>query len=189
MKRNKLALLDLGGVVFQSTGVSNEKVKWNIISKLNEKYGHGLNIGKDLFPEFMAEYNELTAQDLRGEAFLESVFDTLEINRELIEMLGEEREIVIVSDNYRENIAYISRRYAFDSWAFKQVYSFDYQMVKENPLFFEKLLAELDAYDKESMIFIDDSIEKIASAAKHGIRGIRFENNEQIRRELNRNRS
>jgi FMN phosphatase YigB (HAD superfamily) len=62
-------------------------------------------------------------------------------------------------------------------------------MVKENPLFFEKLLAELDAYDKESMIFIDDSIEKIASAAKHGIRGIRFENNEQIRRELNRNRS
>jgi hypothetical protein len=87
MKRNKLALLDLGGVVFQSTGVSNEKVKWNIISKLNEKYGHGLNIGKDLFPEFMAEYNELTAQDLRGEAFLESVFDTLEINRELIEML------------------------------------------------------------------------------------------------------
>jgi FMN phosphatase YigB (HAD superfamily) len=185
MKKNKIILLDLGGVVFQSTGLSNQFIDWKIISNLNNVYGHDLNIGRDKFPDFIADYNSLTKQSLSGKDFLIGVFDTLEINRELIEMATNIGDIVIVSDNYRENIMYISKRYAFHEWAKKQIYSFDYEMEKTNPLFFERLLKELNEYDLKDFIFIDDSPNKIASAAIHGIKSILYQNNEQIKKELN----
>ena len=177
----KITLLDLGGVVFQSSGISNDQINWKIIIELNHKYGHGLNIGKDYFPKFMTEYNAKTNQELSGAAFLAAVFDTLEFNAELVEMVGKDREIIIVSDNYRENIAYISKRYNFASWAAEQIYSFDYQMEKANPLFFKKLLNELTDYDLDQLIFIDDSPKKIESAKANGIKGILFEGNDLTR--------
>jgi len=115
MKQRKITLLDLGGVVFQSTGVSNKKINWEIISRLNKKYGDKLSRGEDKFPDFLNEYNQLTKQSLVGKEFLKEVFNTLEINKELIEMIRKESDIIIVSDNYRENIEYISKRYDFEA--------------------------------------------------------------------------
>jgi len=106
----KYILLDLGGVVFNSTGISNEKIDWSVISKLNDRHGTGLNIGEDLFGAFMKDYNQLTSQNLSGDEFLKLVFDTLEFNHELVDFLKEKYQIIIVSDNYRENIEYISQR-------------------------------------------------------------------------------
>lgn len=180
----KITLLDLGGVVFNATGDSNEKINWNVITELNHKYGHRLNVGEDLFPSFLKEYNRKTYQNLSGTEFLNAVFDTLNFNSELVEMVGREREIIIVSDNYRENISYISNRYKFASWATEQIYSFDYQMEKVNPLFFKKLLNELKDYELDQMIYIDDSPKKIASAKNHGINGILFEGNEGLKNAL-----
>jgi len=183
MKSKKIALLDLGGVVFQSTGISNKKINWKIISQLNHKYGYDLNIGKDLFPTFMSEYNQLSKQTLSGAVFLELVFDTLSINQKLIDLVSKNHDIIIVSDNYRENIEYISKRYHFNQWSIKQIYSFDYQMEKVNPAFFKKLLDEVEQNKKE-MIFIDDSPRKLESARRNGISGIFFQNNLQVEKEL-----
>lgn len=179
-----LILLDLGGVVFQSTGVSNARIDWTTISQLNHKYGHDLNIGKDVYPDFLAEYNALTAQSLSPDGFLKEVFDTLEINTQLIELAGKYGDIVIVSDNYRENIAYISERYRFSDWATRQIYSFDYELVKADHGFFARLLQEIDGYTPDQMILIDDSPEKIASAGRHGIRGILYRSNEEVKQQL-----
>lgn len=180
----KITLLDLGGVVFQSTGISNEKINWPVISGLNVVYGPDLNIGKDRFPDFMKAYNEQTGQNLSGSDFLKEVFDTLEINSALINMVGADSDIIIVSDNYRENIEYISKRYDFASWAMEQYYSFDYEIEKANPVFFERLLKDLGEVDLNQLIFIDDSPKKIESARKHGIEGVLFVNNEQVRLDL-----
>lgn len=184
MQKRKIILLDLGGVVFQSTGISNKKIQWDVITQLNYKYGHELNIGMDKFPDFLFEYNQLTSQTLKGEEFLKEVFDTLKINQELIDLIRKEHEIIIVSDNYRENIAYISKRYKFKDWAIRQIYSFDYQMVKANPDFFKKLKKDLNSYEVEEMLFIDDSINKVESARKSGIKGIVYRNNQQIKEQL-----
>ncbi len=184
MRKIKAVLLDLGGVVFQSTGISNKKINWKIISQLNHKYGYELNIGMvDSFPKFLKEYNTLTNQKLEGKDFLKFVFDTLEINKELIELLQSAYKIIIVSDNYRENIAYISKRYHFSNWAIQQIYSFNYKMAKSNPVFFQKLLKDI-TYQKEELIFIDDSQSKLDSAAKNGIQGFLYQNNEQIKEAL-----
>jgi FMN phosphatase YigB (HAD superfamily) len=180
----KLILLDLGGVVFQSDGKSNEIINWEVITLLNGKYSYELNIGKDVFYDFLEEYNAITKQKLSKEGFLKAVFDTLEINTELIEIVGAESDIVIVSDNYRENIAYISERYDFKSWSIGQIYSFDYQFEKSNPNFFKHLVEELKDYDLEQLILIDDSPNKLKSAAENGIKGILFESNEQVKKAL-----
>ncbi|MTB51120.1 HAD family hydrolase [Lewinella sp. W8] len=180
MNHQRITLLDLGGVVFQSTGVSNDQIDWTIITTLNHKYGYDLNIGKNLIPEFLKEYNALTKQDLDGETFLKGVFDTLEINEELIQFLSRNGKVIIVSDNYRENIAYISKRYCFSDWSINQIYSFDYQMVKSNPLFFRRLVEELSDVPVSEMILIDDSVDKIKSAQKSGIMGIRYECNDRV---------
>jgi len=64
----------------------------------------------------------------------------------------------------------------------RQFYSFDYQMHKSNPDFFKRLLNDLEDYDIENLLFIDDSLSKLESAAKNGIQGILFQNNEQVKK-------
>jgi HAD superfamily hydrolase (TIGR01509 family) len=188
MKKKKIALLDLGGVVFQSIGNSNQIINWKVITKLNYKYGYELNTGKEVFPDFLSDYNAITNQTLTGHQFLESVFNTLKLNDELIKYLRENYDIVIVSDNYKENIKYISKRFNFENWTIMQLYSFDYQMIKSNPLFFAEILNALSEYSKEEMIFIDDSQNNIKSAALHGIRGVLFKNNAQVQKDLRTHR-
>ncbi|MEL6718634.1 MAG: hypothetical protein AAFP82_07960, partial [Bacteroidota bacterium] len=119
MNKKKIALLDLGGVVFQMFRKSNREIDWEMIWNLNEKYVTETG-GLD-FPNFLLEYNELTKQTLKGEEFLEKVFDTLDFNKELIEFIKRDRDIIIVSDNYRENIEYISKRYHFTDWSIQQI--------------------------------------------------------------------
>ena len=184
MNQKSIVLLDLGGVVFQLSGSSNKKINWDIIWELNAKYGADMDLGGDGFPNFLSEYNTLTNQELHDTEFLEYVFDTLDFNQELIDRLREQRDIIIVSDNYPENIAYISKRYDFASWSIKQFYSYDYKMYKSNPEFFKKLLEDLKGYNLTDMIFIDDSESKLQSAAQNGIKGVLYKNNEQLKQQL-----
>ena len=186
MTNKPTLLLDLGGVVFTSTGVDSPAIDWAVITELNHRYGHDLNVGRNVFSDFMRDYNHTTDLELTGEAFLREVFDTLAINRELIDTLGRKNELVIVSDNYRENIAYIAERYRFADWAAGQIYSFDYGLTKEDPAFFRRLLADLTPARPEDLLLLDDSPHKLASAAQVGIAGICFINNEQALRELAR---
>ena len=174
MPTKPILLLDLGGVVFTSTGVDSPAIDWDAITALNHRYGYDLNVGKDVFPDFLRDYNRATGLQLTGDRFLREVFDTLEINRELIEALGRKNELVIVSDNYRENIAYIAERYRFAEWATRQIYSFDYGLTKEDPAFFRRLLADLAPVRPEELLLLDDSPHKLASAAQVGIRGVLY---------------
>ena len=174
MPTKPILLLDLGGVVFTSTGVDSPAIDWSVITELNHRYGYDLNVGKDVFPDFLRDYTRATGLHLTGDRFLREVFDTLEINRELIETLGRKNELVIVSDNYRENIVYIAERYRFAEWATRQIYSFNYGLTKEDPAFFRRLLADLAPVRPEELLLLDDSPHKLASAAQVGIRGVLY---------------
>lgn len=177
-------LLDLGGVVFESTGVSNEKIDWRIISQLNNKYGHELNIGADVFPSFLQDYNRLTNQSLSPAVFLEVIWETLRFNKALIEFLLPDFDIYILSDNYRENIEYISKKYNFKDWATGQFYSFEFGMGKEKVEIFHKVIEALP-YSANQLLFVDDSQYKIDNARLAGINSILFVSNEDLFESLN----
>ncbi|MEM7374623.1 MAG: HAD-IA family hydrolase [Bacteroidota bacterium] len=172
-------LLDLGGVVFQSTGQSNETIDWSIISQLNQQYGHQLNLGADVFEEFIRQYQQKTQVFIDGQEFLKQVFDTLDFNHSLVDRLGQNFPICILSDNYRENITYISQRYQFSEWSARQFYSYEYGITKSDPALFRTVLAALKLMPSQ-VLFIDDYAPHIQTAAKLGIRGIQFANNEQV---------
>ena len=181
---NRAILLDLGGVVFQSKGISNQQIDWDIIWKMNEVYGPMMDLGEKALSEFLMEYNKQTDQSLAAEEFLKEIFDTLTFNKSLIKELKPYGDIIIVSDNYPENIEYISKRYKFNDWAIKQYYSYDYKMYKANPLFFKRLLMDIEEYNVEDLIFIDDSIAKLESAAKNNIYGIQYRDNDQVLKQM-----
>ncbi|GAB5555274.1 MAG: hypothetical protein Sapg2KO_48650 [Saprospiraceae bacterium] len=182
----KCILLDLGGVVFNSTGVSNDIIDWKIISQLNSKYGHDLNVGQMTVQPFLAEYNQLTQQNLDTSTFLKNIFDSLVFNAELVNYLAEIAPIHILSDNYRENIAYIAQRYNFDQWSNQQFYSYDFELTKsESPEIFKKVLEQLKV-DPAHIIFIDDSPDKIANAELCDIPSILFQNNDLLIQHLER---
>jgi HAD superfamily hydrolase (TIGR01509 family) len=176
-------LLDLGGVVFQSTGTSNEVIDWSVISPLNYKYAVGMSKGDIGLPIFLADYNAATNQQLTGDEFLEAIWDTLKMNTELVDYLKARYDIIVVSDNYRENIEYMVQRFDFDAWATRQIYSFDYSLLKEEPAFFERLIKELP-FAPEELTLIDDSPHKLAAAATVGIKGILFKDVEGVIAEL-----
>ena len=184
--KKEIALLDLGGVTFQSTGRTTAHIHWDVITPLNYKYGHALNVGEDLFPTFLKEYNQLTDQQLSGTEFLKSIFDLLDFNATLLEGLRPHFKIVIVSENYRENIAYISQRYRFADWAMRQIYSVDYQLVKADDDFFPKVFHDLKDWHPEQLFLVDDSPDKLASAAHCGIEGILYKTTEQALAEVRR---
>ena len=48
------------------------------------------------------------------------------------------------------------------------------------PLFFKFLLEKIKV-DVEKVIYIDDSPHKLQSARQHGIQGILFQNNQQVK--------
>jgi len=166
-------LLDLGGVTFQSTGQSNDTIDWSVISPLNRKYGGKMSVGDVDLPTFLAEYNAATNQQLTDVEFLDAIWDTLKMNTELVDYLKGRYKIIIVSDNYRENIEYVAKRFDFASWASQEFYSYDFGMLKEAPAFFERLINELP-YAPEELTLIDDSPHKLAAAATVGIRGVLY---------------
>jgi putative hydrolase of the HAD superfamily len=174
----KTVLLDLGGVVFNSTGKDSNKINWKVISELNEKYGYELDIGKGIFQNFLDEYNLKTNQNLSEEEFLKSIFDTLEFNSDLVDFLKNDYKIVILSDNYRDNINYISKRYNFLEWSSEQFYSYDFKMTKSNKTIFSKVLEKLGVEAKDC-IFIDDDKNNVENAKSLGISSILYKNNEE----------
>lgn len=182
-KHYKHVLLDLRGVVFQSTGISNRIIQWDIISQLNERYGHQLNIGEDLFSPFILDYNKMTDQQMSGQLFLEEIWNTLKFNRELVDFLNSSFEVHILSDNYRENIEYMTERFSIPSWSKSQFYSFENGLTKMDAALFEKVLAKLNLMPDE-IFLVDDSPGKIQTADSCGIAGILYLDNAQVKRVL-----
>ena len=181
MNRDTIVLLDLGGVALQPSELIGKKINWKIINELNAKYEAGLQY---TFLDLISEHNTLTTQSLSEKEFVTEVFKTLQLNKELIAIVSHYADIIIVSDNYKESVAYMLDRFNFEKWSIKQIYSYEYKMVKSNPDFFKKFLRENPEYDAKDLILIDDSETKLESASKSGIKGILYTNNDQTKTTL-----
>ena len=105
------------------------------------------------------------------------------MNRELVEWLKPRFRLFILSDNYRENIAFISQRFHFADWTEGQYYSFDFELDKTNPEIFRLVLEDL-GLKGSSVFYLDDDPGNIERAAAFRVKGVQFTNNEQAFAEL-----
>ena len=168
--------LDLGGVVFTSSQETVSSVRWDVVNNLNYIYGHDLNIGRDVFPKFLNDYNSKAGTSFTTFEFLDHLFTTITYNEELVSFVKAHFSIIITSDNYRENIQFINKRYNISSWAKEQYYSYDFEIEKSDSNFFRKLLKKVNV-PIDSIVFIDDSLAKIRSAESCGIYSIQHLDN------------
>jgi len=171
-------LLDLGGVVFNYSGRESETIKWDVVLELNVKFDK-LSLGEDTLENYLAEYNNRTNQSLAPKEFLREIWDTLDYNEELLKYLSQNYLIYILSDNYRENIEYINKRFNLSNYCEGQFYSYDYGMTKRNPEIFRKVLLDIGK-PIEEFTFIDDSDYKIESAQSIGLKSVLYENNQSL---------
>ncbi|MBX2815249.1 MAG: HAD-IA family hydrolase [Saprospiraceae bacterium] len=171
-------LLDLGGVVFGNRGTQSVSIDWDIIMELNHKFD-GLSLGSATLAQYLDEYNQRTKQTLSHTQFLDNIWDTIHFNQPLLDWLYPRYAIYILSDNYRENIEYVTERFQLSRWTSGAYYSFQYGMTKADPMIFKHVVAEI-GLPVSDFVFVDDSQYKIDAAASIGLKSILYTSNTEL---------
>ena len=121
---------------------------------------------------------ETLKQQIRGNFHSE-----VEGTRSILVHLAKKHDVFLLSDHAREWIEYIQSIHPFLG-EFKQAFfSYELGKTKKDPETFTEVLRRLACQPKDCWL-IDDSAENIAVAASIGINGIRFENADQLRKQL-----
>ena len=104
--------------------------------------------------------------------------------RETIERLRRKGfKLGLLSDHSKEWIDYCEKKFDFHKLFNSILYSFEVSVCKPNKKVYQLILDRLNAKPKECL-FIDDSVRNIKSAKSLGINTIRFQNPEQLKKEL-----
>ena len=179
----RIALLDLGGVVFGPPHITNDEES-SVRNRLNERYGPALDLDElPRFDTFLDTYNEALGTSSTTEEFFESIYDNRLFNDELIRYLNERFTVYIASNNYQANTEYFTKRFKPNEWSSGRFYSYVIGVAKPDPLFFTTILTSIGASASEC-ILIDDKSKNVESANRLGITGIMHVSNTQTFREI-----
>ena len=101
----------------------------------------------------------------------------------LVRRLRKDYKVAVMSNNIKERVLYLNKRYGLDKEFDAYVYSYQYCLMKPDPrlidITFEKL-----GVSKEEVIIIDDRIEVVESIKKLKIKTLLFTSVEQIERKI-----
>jgi putative hydrolase of the HAD superfamily len=101
----------------------------------------------------------------------------------LLEKLSSKYKLILHSDHSKEWIDYIKSVHPFLNLFEHMLFSYELGMTKHFPSTFSKALERLNITAEECLL-IDDHQRNIDAAAKVGIKGIRFENYNQLLNDL-----
>ena len=105
---------------------------------------------------------------------------------EFLEDFGKSYKLILLSDHAAEWIEYIDSVHPFLELFYKKYYSFNLGEIKKEKRAFEILLEENNLSPSECL-FIDDSPLNIKAAEDIGLNVIRFENIQQLQKQLSDN--
>jgi len=195
----KTIIFDLGGVYFTSgTHLT--------LIKLNEKYH--INDWESLVSFFNSDPDTegglLRLGLISMDDFERNFFSKFKINEndqrvirkiwfsnyipyykmtKIIEMLNKKYRLVAFSGNIQERIEFLESRYNFLNFFHEKLFSFEYNLSKENPEFYEILLDYINCKPNEAVL-IDDSSDVLKLARNIGINTILFSYTEQLLEEF-----
>lgn len=191
----KAVIFDLGGVVFED---GTKK----LVSKLAQKTGKPTRFFEEIF--LGPKSYEYRANKISGNEYFEWVAEKIgngfspdEINlmwvseyveipgmRDLIKDLKKKGlKVSVLSDNVPERINYLEDKYGFKGLFDDMVLSFEVNMTKPSDEIFRLAIKRLDVLASES-IFVDDKVDNVNAAIGLGLKGILFQNAEQLRNDL-----
>jgi len=192
----KVIIFDLGGVYF-ADGTTKAVMRFEEMlhvpkSKLEKIFGgHSLGgdyrlgkIGEKKFWE--AVKGELHTDDRTIDELKEIWNSSYTRNwgmKTLIRKLRKRYKVAVLSDNTKERVEYLNKKYNLDKEFDYYVYSFEHGMLKPDKRLLEILFHKLNAKEDE-VIIVDNSTVNVEFFRKFNVQTILFISARQIKREL-----
>ena len=195
----KTIIFDLGGVYF-TTGslLAIEKIK-EIYDIKDEK------MLREIFSDKLNSEGNLIRRGLITiDEFEERLFLKLNIDRkekkhtryiwfgsycthygieELLQKLKNKFRLIIFSGNIRERIEYLEKKCNFLKYFSDTVFSFDYNMNKNEPEFYQELIKHIQCEPSEALL-VDNEKKNLKIARSFGLNGIHYYYTEKLIEDL-----
>ena len=192
----KAIIFDLGGVYF-ADGTTKAVIRYEEMLhvpkiKLEKIFG-GHSLGKDYrlgkiskrkFWDAVKE--ELHADDRTVDNLKEIWNSSYTRNwgmKTLIRKLRKRYKVAVLSDNTKERVEYLNKKYNLGKEFDCYVYSFEYGMLKPDRRLLKILLQKLNVKEDE-VIIVDNSTVNVEFFRKFGVQTILFRSARQVKREL-----
>ncbi len=162
---------------------SEDKIMKSLCGEWFNEYMVG-NITEDLYlTEIVKKENwEIGIEDLKKD-IRNNFHNEVDGMPSLLEKLAEKYKLILHSDHSKEWIDYIKTVHPFLNLFEHMLFSYELGMTKHFPSTFSKALERLKI-PADECLFIDDHQRNIDAAEKVGIRGIRFQDYNQLISEL-----
>ena len=201
MVQIKTIVFDLGGVYFTDGtklafvkmrdifGITDMRSLMMLFSNSPKTLGRDIRLGLITMDDFEREFaKEIKISSEKIQLIRHLWFSCYAMNykmEDIIKQLKDKFRLVIFSGNIRERIEYLDKRYHFLQYFHDTVFSFDYQLNKEDVEFYDELLKHLDCEPHEALIIDDEKI-NIEKAESIGLNTILYYYTEQLVDELNK---
>src|SRR5260221_9495311 len=191
----KAILFDLGGVLFtngtkkfveytsEKYGIDKEKIS-NVVDKgeIPDAYREG-RIGR-------AEFWSKVKQELNLPEDIEALekewisrYELIQGTKDILQELAKRYKIYFLSDNVKERVDAINKKFDFLSWFEAGVFSHEVGVRKPHPKIYKLALQKAGEVPEEA-VFIDDKESALKPAFEMGMTTILFESPEQLRERL-----
>ena len=192
----KVIFFDLGGVLFTNgtkkfvAYVSNkyrlnkEHIKSVIdTGEIPDAYREG-RIGREQFwNKVQHELNLPEDIETLEREWIEG-YELIEETRDIIQELSKKYKVYFLSDNVKERVEAVDKKFNFLSWFEDGVFSHDVGVRKPNPKIYRIALQNANVKPEEA-VFIDDKESALKPAKEMGMITILFEEPEKLREQLN----
>ncbi|MGD0329980.1 MAG: NIF family HAD-type phosphatase [Nitrososphaeria archaeon] len=192
----KAIIFDLGGVYF-ADGTAKAVRRFEEIlhvpkSKLEKIFGgHSLGgdyrLGKIDEKKFWEAAKGELHTDNKTIGYLNEIWNSSYTRnwgmKTLIRKLRKCYKVAVLSDNTKERVEYLNRKYNLDKEFDCYVYSFEHGMLKPNKRLLKILFQKLNVKDDE-VIIVDNSTVNVEFFRKFGVQTILFKSVGQVKREL-----
>ncbi|MGQ9782059.1 MAG: HAD family hydrolase [Nitrososphaeria archaeon] len=192
----KAIVFDLGGVYF-ADGTTKALKQFEKMLRVpkgeldnffgGQYYGRDYRLGKIDSEEFWRAVKERLNLDSEMIRTLEEIWHSSYTRNKgmktLVRTLRKRYKVAALSDNIKERVEYLNKRYGLDKEFDCHVYSFEYGLLKPDKQLLEILIKRLQV-EKDEVIIVDNSAKNVESFRKAGFKAIRFRSVSQIRTEL-----
>lgn len=190
----KAIIFDLGGVVFTNGakkfietlanryGIAQEKIKEVLDGEIGSKYRTGKMPREQFWKTFLHELN-INADFEALELEWINGYELIEGTIELIDTLSKRYKIYFLSDNTKERVKRLDKKYNFLSWFADGVFSHQVGYRKPHPKIYEAVVKKAQVKPNEA-VFIDDKPHFLPPAKAMGMLTFAFETPKKLREDL-----
>jgi len=126
--------------------------------------------------DIQANIDELEQEWING-------YQLIEETRDLVQELSKKYKVYFLSDNVKERVDQVSKKYNFLTWFKGGVFSHEEGIRKPNPAIYKIVLKKAEVKPEEA-VFIDDKPHFLTPAKEIGMLTFLFETPEKLREEL-----